>query len=388
MTTPSDAPGGPPRPPRPVPTDGIQARPGSLPPRTAVSASIQPTDLTDADPIVADNGADDLGIPFPDSPLVDRDVFEQVRFPYFSVAALVVALASCWFLLGEAWPATAIIAPMCLAIAVVCSYDWFRPRRLRISVDGLECSRPRRFVPFNDLRSIVPETGRKGRSGFPVAVIFRTGSISIPARLTCDAEEFVRLLRSRLRRASELPPTPPIFDVFLKQQSMLYPIEMIHVFRGSSRPMRPTATRVYFKLAVILLAPLPLWIGLANAFPRKYEPFLVVGALCGIFGLVFVLGAAGSALGGLAGSARVKNADDAVLIITPGGIALTQADLRGELRWGEVQKVFKSGVNTFQWTAQAKGLALRVHGADVVIADIYDWPIDAIHTLIGRYWRR
>ena len=36
-------------------------------------------------------------------------------------------------------------------------------------------------------------------------------------------------------------------------------------------------------------------------------------------------------------------------------------------------------------TAPAPGLALRVQGADIVIADIYDWPIEAIVPLVKRY---
>jgi hypothetical protein len=366
------------------------ASPDAIQPRRAATPPARESGFTADDPAMDDSAMDEPAAETPArssrrfdaSSLLGRDIHERVRPPYWSIVFLILAAASCWFLYEGTWAATAVLAPIGVALALVCSYDYFRPVRFRVSTEGISCSRPRSFAAFEDIRAVVrSDADRRGE--FPIFVVYDKRLMAIPARLTCDSKELFSLLRSRVVAATELPPTPSLFDPFLKQQQMVYPSDQIHVFFGSSKSRRPTGVRNILKFILALLLPMPLWIGLAVANPRM-EVFTAMSIASGIFAVIMGLIAIPVAFG----RRRVKKADEAVLIITPGGLALSQADLRGELRWSEVQKIRHQSYNSsfqFQLTAQPPGLAIRVQGADILIADIYDWPIEAIIRIVNRY---
>ena len=54
------------------------------------------------------------------------------------------------------------------------------------------------------------------------------------------------------------------------------------------------------------------------------------------------------------------------MIITPSGLALVQGDLQGELTWAEVLTAKKYG----------NGLRLKVAGAEIIIQNVYQWPLE------------
>ena len=87
------------------------------------------------------------------------------------------------------------------------------------------------------------------------------------------------------------------------------------------------------------------------------------------------------------GQARIKNWDEATLILTPLALALQQAELRGELRWEELLSVSNHG-----WHRTAAenlaNLTLKVRGASIQLFDIYQWPLDCAAELIATYARK
>ncbi len=315
-----------------------------------------------------------------DESLLDQDIYERPAFPWGPLVNLVFAAASMLFLLQD-WRFAAGVAPVWLGFAIPYSYDYFFPARFRVTADGLSSSRPRRFLPFVEIDDVLagPKTSR---GDVPLYVIFDCGILALPPRLTCDSRDLRRLLRSCIDLPKEPPETPRAFDAFLRQQRSLYPDNQIHIFRGASKSDRPNKSRGTFKLAAALLLPTPLWIALAVANPKNIA-FIILSIVFGFFGVIIAL----FGIGERVRRASVKNADQAALIITPDGLALSQADLRGELRWSEVKKIGTSAIQSgsFHVTRPPPGLSLKVQGAEIIIADIYDWPADCIFPLIQRY---
>ncbi len=90
---------------------------------------------------------------------------------------------------------------------------------------------------------------------------------------------------------------------------------------------------------------------------------------------------------------KFKGWQEASLVISPMGLALVQGDVRGEMKWDELHDVKLGNPKSFtSFTltsshAAASGLVLKVEGADIVVPDIYDRPLVAIHQAIRLYWR-
>jgi hypothetical protein len=80
-----------------------------------------------------------------------------------------------------------------------------------------------------------------------------------------------------------------------------------------------------------------------------------------------------------------KNWKDASLVIGPQGMAMVQGDIQGEVRWPEVLEIrFPAKPRGFLFAYQnaLPGILLRVKGANILIADIYDRPLYVIHNRI------
>ena len=78
------------------------------------------------------------------------------------------------------------------------------------------------------------------------------------------------------------------------------------------------------------------------------------------------------------------------LVLSPVGLALVQGDLQGELRWEQLRDVQLVSKPRFFQMGQENvrtGIWLRVEGAQIVIADIYDRPLPIIFERIKAYWR-
>ncbi|HUR54718.1 MAG TPA: hypothetical protein VMZ71_11340, partial [Gemmataceae bacterium] len=73
---------------------------------------------------------------------------------------------------------------------------------------------------------------------------------------------------------------------------------------------------------------------------------------------------------------------ESCLVVSPGGVAMVQGVHRGKLRWDELLSIeypAKEG-------AGGTGIALRVAGAAVIIADYYDRPLSEIRRCLKHYW--
>ncbi len=133
----------------------------------------------------------------------------------------------------------------------------------------------------------------------------------------------------------------------------------------------------------------------------RQEPGWIVGGVAGVFfGVMLTLV---YWLAGRQSLASVRKWRQAGLVIAPDGLALVQGDLVGELSWDEVREVKLGKAESAFWITalgspwlsyevttsgqQNKGLVLKVEGAVIVIADIYDRPLSLLYQHIRYHWR-
>ncbi len=86
-------------------------------------------------------------------------------------------------------------------------------------------------------------------------------------------------------------------------------------------------------------------------------------------------------------SATEKQLQNACLVISPIGLALSQADLCGQLRWKEIRGVRLGRNKPFVATRGAingPAIMVQVDGAVIPIADINDASLDTIHDRISH----
>lgn len=139
-----------------------------------------------------------------------------------------------------------------------------------------------------------------------------------------------------------------------------------------------------YNSAIVLSAVAWLIWGIAQG----QEGWIVGGSFGLIFGGLFALL---SWLSGRQNLGAVRKWRQAGVVVAPDGLALVQGELVGELRWDEVRDVkFGKSSTSFQFTTTAqplRGIVLKVEGAIIVIADLYDRPLALIHQNICHYWR-
>ncbi len=82
-----------------------------------------------------------------------------------------------------------------------------------------------------------------------------------------------------------------------------------------------------------------------------------------------------------------QHVETAGLIVSPGGLAMIQGELVGELRWEEIRSAkLAKGMIKFSRKHQFSGqcVHLTVAGATILIADIYHEPVSTIYASIQR----
>ncbi len=264
------------------------------------------------------------------------------------------------------------VAPPFFILAAALLHGRLFPVRYAISEEGIAINRPRRFVGYEEIQEVfVPDPVPAGQ--FPIHLLLAEDAVRLSGRINAPSASLAEFLRTQPVGRRATPSVPARFDNFLKQQLLVAP-EHVYVFRGSKKRISPR-TRRYRRAAWWLLLLLVCWLALALLFPRSpaYGP---LAALAGIFGVIFLLG---GYTGMRHSHARIKNWDEAVLIITPDALALQQGELCGELRWGELLSVSSRGGK------ELSSLNLKVRGASIQLFDIYHWPLEVAARLIAEF---
>jgi hypothetical protein len=301
------------------------------------------------------------------------------RLPIGGLTLLALAFASlllAWHLSSLRWAAG--LVPLMLVPALfLLAGCWLRPR-YRFTEEGVEVSNPTRFLAYRDIQDVFGSPRSPG-ANFPILLLHEAGFVRLPSTIDASSQELLDFLRSQPLGGRTLEDIPPLFEQFLKQQLMLAPREQIYMFRGSAGRLADHARR-YRRIGWPLLALAPVWF-----LTGRLEPvFMVLGFAALMFGVIFLIG---SRFPAALAAGRIKDWDQALLIVTPLGLALRQGDLRGELRWAEVVGLSGRGWRTAIAPDRELrgGLLLKVAGASILLADIYHWPMQYIASLIRRY---
>jgi hypothetical protein len=218
--------------------------------------------------------------------------------------------------------------------------------------------------------------------------------LQIPRSPGIPSAEIYDFLYSRLSTGGTSEVNALLID-YLRRQREMFGDERVWAYRARAylgRGIESRAARVL--CAGVFLSGL-IWFGI-GALGAEYSGWLGGGIFAALFGGLFYglfwFDRARSATG-------IKNWRDASLVISPAGLALVQGDIQGELSWEELRDVRLVMRRASAWSEgwahpampshgiSGPGLKLRVEGAEIFVADIYDRPLALIHEKIMHYWR-
>lgn len=266
-----------------------------------------------------------------------------------------------------------------------------RPFRARFTETALEVDEPPLEVPYADLQGLLaprrPNNPYKaGPRSYLIQVIHAQGALCIPARLNVPSDEVFGFLFRQFSPSGARDVPEPLMD-FLRRKERYFGPEQVWTYRARAhlgQSKRYPRLRAFF-LALLLSAGAWLVWGIAHG----QEGWIVGGSL-GLFfgGLSLLL----LWMDGRRNFGGVRKWRQAGLVVAPDGLALVQGDMIGELSWDEVREVkFGKTTSSFQFTAThsqvLSGIVLKVEGAVIVIADLYDRPLALIYQNICHYWR-
>lgn len=314
-------------------------------------------------------------------------VFEsQSRFPIVSVAWVTVSIA----MFGSAMLAgsvdVALVALLPLVWALGCLL--YRPARCQLALrpSGLQVDFPPQHVPYRALQ-IIRWNGQAWRPDDRpfgpgrLTLIYRDGMLDLADLHSSSAkvDELYRFLWWFVNGSGSRDVNPKLYD-YISQQESLYGGDQVYSFAArEQRGVRPMLRRLQACLWLSGLVGL-FWL-LGYRAVGADEAFWAAGWLTAVGGpLAAALVWAAHRPSGLVG----QQLGDAGLVISPAGLALVQGPVEGTLKWNELQSV--QGPDLV-WGMVAPQLRLRVRGATIPIADVFDRPLIVVWQTLHRFWR-
>jgi hypothetical protein len=287
------------------------------------------------------------------------------------------------------------LAPAMLAFGLVVGRR--RAFRCLLTEEGLEVDRPPLKLSYAQIEGLTvnglgidPDSPRL-KAG-TLMVMHPRGAVEIPAALNVPVQKVYRAILAMLPPTGCSRLSPTLAEHFEKETAMFGP-ERVHAFGRRKVLGRRPSTRRGQICAMLLLACGIAWClvygavaGQKNA--PEFEPWIGFGIFLSLFSILgwAILHARQSPLEGNA--RRLKNAE---LIVSPTGIAVSQGDIQGHLRWAELLDV-KFSDRPYRGLVVNResiggGIQLIIAGAKIGVADVYDRPIALIHKLMMRYWK-
>jgi hypothetical protein len=270
-----------------------------------------------------------------------------------------------------------------------------KPFEAEFTETGLEVAHPVSFIPYEDIQGLQawrrPANPYKaGPRSYSINVLHTRGFLRIPGRVNVPSDEIFGFLYSRFSPRSSREVHPVLKDYRRRKEEEFGPDQVwtygarANLGRGSDMPQLRA-----FWLAVCLSG--VVWAvlgGLLEAQGKERNAaWLAVGFSAFFFGglvwLIFWLLARPL-------PRRIKDWQRSCLIICPDGLALVQGDLRGQLRWDELLDVTaQHGAGHLRSSAGqvGPGLLLKVEGAVIFVADVFDRPLSFIYEQIRYFWK-
>ncbi len=295
-----------------------------------------------------------------------------------------------WFTLAIAFavvgavvhnPHPAIFAALPAAIAIALLLGRERPFDALVTAEGLEIEGTPLSLPYRAIEGIV-RLGKGPRA--PIQIVHAGGVVRIPASLNVGADDLFAFLLEQIPRSGSRDLPGPL-KKYCAVQEAHFGSERVFSFR--SRP--PHRALVRRRTAIIVSLGISgaglVWLVFGILLPKHGEPWIAFGILFAVFAALCALAFRFESVG-----PRIKNWQEAGLVISPEGLALFQGDIRGELRWDELRDIrYRTRGPFFQFQAsgaQFVGIHLVVEGATITVADLYDRPLAVIHQRMKAYW--
>lgn len=280
---------------------------------------------------------------------------------------------------------TGAVLPLALAGSL-----WFlgqeQPLTAMFREDGLEIENAGEpiLVPYASIQNIqvggrMTDPGRFRKSSYPIAVLHERGLVRIPSRLNFPSHEVYRFLSERVSEGGRSNVSPVLAE-YLERQVEYFGPKSVATFRAASR--RVTGARLGYRACCVgIMIAGGAWSALGFSGFSATE-WGAAGILCLLSGAILYAASFPEALP----TRPMKNWKNASLVIGPQGMAMDQGDIQGELRWPELVEIRlntkPSSFNLGNPSAMLPGILLRVKGAKILIADIYDRPLFVIYNRI------
>jgi hypothetical protein len=222
-----------------------------------------------------------------------------------------------------------------------------------------------------------------GSSNKPLEIGHSKGVLILPGRMNVDVVEIALFLRERMASAEERP-IPAALAEFAREQQAKFGADRVEIIRTRQIcPERWTGRR---NLAVVLavLATGLLWFTialLAGPFVRsaeEYAVWLVFGVIAAIgsfFVWLVMRSARSTPLKQLTGHQA------ACIVIGPAGLAMSQDDMEGVLRWDQIKDA-TTNFSQFLRSRRISGLKLVIQGGEIIALDIYERSPHEIERLV------
>lgn len=118
---------------------------------------------------------------------------------------------------------------------------------------------------------------------------------------------------------------------------------------------------------------------LVGAIGESFE-WTSVGIMVGIISSIILI------IISISREARNRSAQNLLsnsgIVISPGGLALRQQDMKGVLRWDEIQDIVIP--KNKNWS---QALELKIAGGKIILSDVYEVPMSIIRELLTSYWQ-
>jgi hypothetical protein len=272
---------------------------------------------------------------------------------------------------------------------------WLRrpaPVAVLVDQDALRRLDARPEIAYESLRAVtVP--GAPGAAsqaiGWPQPLVIHhdAGHLLLPPVMNVPPQELYEFLQSKVPKRDTS--VHAALEGFYREQVSKFGESKVHVTntRVASRTPHPFSTSAKVGMGLFFGGVLTFAAGVAVVATGHedlgYEVWIVVGVLLFIAGGIFWL--ASRSYSSQPNRALARN-PDACIVISPGGLAMVQGDMRGTLRWEEITGT-RMGAARFLDMPNQKGLELSIRGGRIIVYDIYDLPLPEVDRLIQQNLR-
>jgi hypothetical protein len=280
----------------------------------------------------------------------------------------------------------AIASALPLAIgACVLFFGQVRQLSAEFTDDSIEIDDPPTSIPYAAMENVrtggfAYEPASFEKSTSPIQVNYDGGTLLIPAKLNVPSHQVYRFLAGKVPRNGNRDVNETLAEYLQRQEKQFGP-EKVWTYQAKRRKDSKRSYRPFRLFCCGLALAGLIWASLGSL--GLIDQGWIPGGIS-----LFVLGA-GLLLVTLVDTdlslRSIKSWKKSSIVIGPQGMAMIQGDVQGEIRWHELLEVsYKAKPSRFYlhsgqgWT----GILLKVKGANIVIADIYDRPLYIIHERI------